>query len=200
MDSASIRTRAQRPPNGLSASSGSAAPAVSASANTNRLLFGLLGLLTITFLGLATWSIRDTSAHEGGRAPSFHLKTDQGRVVSPEDFGGKVLVLNFWATWCPPCVREIPTLNEFQRQFRDQGVVVVAVSIDKNPGKYKNFLNRFQVSFDTARDPDANISSSYGTYQIPETYIIKDGKVVRKLISEQNWVSDDSIQFMKSLL
>jgi len=170
------------------------------SASTNRLLFGLLGFLTIAFLGLATWSIRDTSAHEGGPAPSFHLKTDQGRVVTPEDFGGKVLVLNFWATWCPPCVREIPTLNEFQRQFRDQGVVVLAVSIDKNPSKYKNFLNRFRVSFDTARDPEADISSSYGTYQIPETYIIKDGKVVRKLISEQNWVSDDSIRFIKSQL
>jgi peroxiredoxin len=183
-----------------SSSSRSAAQAGAATASTNRLLFGLLGLLTITFLGLATWSIRDTSAHEGGPAPSFHLKTDQGRVVSPEDFGGKVLVLNFWATWCAPCVREIPTLNELQQQFRDQGVVVVAVSIDKNQSKYRTFLNRFRVSFDTARDPSADISSSYGTYQYPETYIIKDGKVVRKLISEQNWVSDDSIQFIKSLL
>lgn len=183
-----------------SASSGAPAPANAASAKINRLLFGLLGLLTITFLGLATWSIRDTSAHEGGPAPSFHLKTDQGRVVSPEDFGGKVLVLNFWATWCAPCVREIPTLNELQRQFRDQGVVVVAVSVDKNENKYKNFLNRFRVSFDTARDPSADISASYGTFQYPETYIIKDGKVVRKLIAEQNWVSDDSIQFVKSLL
>ena len=183
-----------------SSSTGGAEPANAASANTNRLLFGLLGLLTITFLGLATWSIRDTSAHEGGRAPSFHLKTDQGRVVSPEDFGGKVLVLNFWASWCAPCVREIPSLNEFQRQFRDQGVVVVAVSIDKNETKYRNFLNRFRVSFETARDPSADISDSYGTFQIPETYIIKDGKVMRKLISEQNWVSDDSIQFIKGLL
>jgi cytochrome c biogenesis protein CcmG/thiol:disulfide interchange protein DsbE len=181
-------------------SSGSTATASTASASTNRLLFGLLGLLTLTFLGLATWSIRDTSAHEGGPAPKFHFKTDQGREVSPENFGGKVLVLNFWATWCAPCVREIPTLNEFQRQFRDQGVVVVAVSIDKNPAKYQNFLNRFHVSFDTMRDPEADISSSYGTFQIPETYIIKNGKVVRKLISEQNWVSDDSIQFVKSLL
>jgi cytochrome c biogenesis protein CcmG/thiol:disulfide interchange protein DsbE len=185
----------------MDGSSSASVPRVhKASANTNRLLFALLGLLTITFLGLATWSIRDTSAHEGGPAPLFHLKTDQGMVVSPEDFGGKVLVLNFWATWCAPCVREIPSLEQLQREFRDQGVVVVAVSIDKNESKYKNFLNRFRVSFDTARDPSADISSSYGTYQIPETYIIKDGKVVRKLISEQNWVSDDSVQFIKSLL
>ena len=171
-----------------------------ASANTNRLLFGLLALLTIAFLSLATWSIRDTSAREGGPAPLFRLKTDQGVVVTPENFGGKVLVLNFWATWCAPCVREIPSLDAFQREFRDQGVVVVAVSVDKNESKYKNFLNRFRVSFDTARDPSADISSRYGTFQYPETYIIKDGKVVRKLIAEQNWVSDDSIQFIKSLL
>jgi peroxiredoxin len=183
-----------------SVSSVSIPAAKAAGSNANHILLGLLGLLTVVFLGLATWSIRDTSAHEGEAAPQFHLKTDQGREVTPANFGGKVLVLNFWATWCAPCVREIPTLNEFQRQFRDQGVVVVAVSIDKNPVKYQNFLNRFRVSFDTVRDPGADVSSTYGTFQVPETYIIKDGKVVRKLIAEQNWVSDDSIQFVKGLL
>ena len=174
--------------------------AVATGNNTNRLLFSLLALLTIAFLGLAIWSIRDTSAHEGGTAPAFHVRTDQGRDVTPTSFGGKVLVLNFWASWCAPCVREVPTLNELQRQFRDQGLVVVAISIDKNPAKYQNFVKRFHVVFDTVRDPSADISSSYGTFQIPETYIIKDGKVVRKLISEQNWMSDDSVQLMKSLL
>ncbi len=66
--------------------------------------------------------------------------------------------------------------------------------------KYRDFLNRFRVTFDTARDPEADISSSYGTFQVPETYIIKDGKIVRKLIGEQNWSGDNTVDYIKGLL
>jgi peroxiredoxin len=144
--------------------------------------------------------LRDTSAKEGGRAPEFSIATDQGQRVTPISFGGKVLVLNFWATWCSPCVQEIPSLNEFQKRFAKSGVVVVAVSIDKNPGKYRAFLDRIHVSFDTARDPQAEISARYGTFQYPETYVIKDGRVMRKFANAEDWVSDDMTQYIQSLL
>jgi thiol-disulfide isomerase/thioredoxin len=156
--------------------------------------------LALGFAGLIFYSLRDTSAKEGQPAPEFSIKTDQGRSVTPTAFGGKVLILNFWATWCPPCVQEVPSLNQFQREFADQGVVVVAVSIDKNPQKYQAFLGKIPVVFQTARDPNADISSSYGTFQIPETYIIKDGKVVRKFAEGENWMSDDLTQYVRSLL
>ncbi len=168
--------------------------------NTNNILRGLIGLLALGFAGLIFYSLRDTSAKEGQPAPEFSIKTDQGRSVTPTAFGGKVLILNFWATWCPPCVQEVPSLNQFQREFADQGVVVVAVSIDKNPQKYQAFLGKIPVVFQTARDPNADISSSYGTFQIPETYIIKDGKVVRKFAEGENWMSDDLTQYVRSLL
>ncbi len=168
--------------------------------NTNNALRALLAVLTLLFIGLIGFSLRDTSAKEGGRAPDFSIKTDQGREVTPTSFGGKVLVLNFWATWCAPCVEEIPALNEFQKQFAKAGVVVVAISVDKNPQKYRNFLERIPVSFETARDPDANVSAEYGTFQYPETYIIKDGRVVRKFPNAENWVSDDIRQYVESLL
>lgn len=168
--------------------------------NTNKILLGLLGLTTACFLVLVSWSMRETVANEGDSAPSFRITTDSGQVVTPTQFGGKVLVLNFWATWCAPCVSEIPSLDELQKQLKADGAVVVAVSIDKNDKKYRDFLNRFHVTFDTARDPAADISSSYGTFQVPETYIIKDGKVVRKLIGEQNWSSDNTVAYIKGLL
>lgn len=168
--------------------------------NTNKLLIGLLALLTAGFLAIVVTNLHESVAREGEPAPTFHFKTDQGREVSATNFGGKVLVLNFWATWCAPCVREIPTLDALQKQYKDQGLVVVAVSVDKNDTKYKAFLNRFGVGFDTYRDPSADISASYGTFQYPETYIIKDGKVARKLISEQNWMGDDMVQYVKGLL
>jgi peroxiredoxin len=168
--------------------------------NTNNVLRGLLGALTAIFIGLIVFSLRDTSAKEGGRAPEFSITTDQGQRITPNSFGGKVLVLNFWATWCPPCIQEIPSLSEFQKKFANSGVVVVAVSIDKDPKKYRAFLDRIHVSFDTVRDPAADISAKYGTFQYPESYIIKDGRVMRKFGGAENWVSDDMTQYVQSLL
>ncbi|HEY7306401.1 MAG TPA: TlpA disulfide reductase family protein [Bryobacteraceae bacterium] len=168
--------------------------------STNNVLRALLGALTAIFIGLIVFSLRDTSAKEGGSAPGFSITTDKGRRVTPVSFGGKVLVLNFWATWCSPCVQEIPSLNQFQKRFEKKGVVVVAVSIDKNPQKYQAFLDRIHVSFDTARDPQASISARYGTFQYPETYIIKDGRIMRKFPNAEDWVSDDMTQYVQSLL
>ncbi len=163
-------------------------------------LIGLLGALTLAFAGLIIVSLRDTSAKEGGEAPTFTITTDQGTKVTPESFGGKLLVLNFWATWCTPCVQEIPSLNVFQQKYSSKGVVVVAISVDKNPDKYKSFLDRIPVSFATARDPNADISAQYGTFQYPETYLIKDGRVIRKYANAENWTTDDITHYVDSLL
>ena len=168
--------------------------------NLDNALRTLLVVLTAALAGLIGYSLRDTTAKEGSRAPEFTLVTDQGKRVSPTAFGGKVLVLNFWASWCAPCVREIPSLNRFQREFAGSGVVVVAVSIDHNEQNYKTFLRRIPVSFDTVRDPAADVSTKYGTFQYPETYIIKDGRVVRKFVGEEDWVSEDITQYVKGLL
>jgi peroxiredoxin len=166
----------------------------------NTALKALLVALTVAFLGVIAYSLRDTSAKEGGKAPPFTITTDDGRRITTTSFGGKVLVLNFWATWCAPCIQEIPSLNEFQKEFAKHGVVVVAVSVDKNPQKYRSFLDHVHVSFNTARDPSANLSAEYGTFQYPESYIIKDGRVVRKLPNAENWLSDDMKQYVQGLL
>ena len=91
----------------------------------------------------------------GDSAPSFSITADNGQTFSPTSFGGKLLVLNFWATWCPPCVSETPSLSEFQRQLTDSGVVVLAVSVDKSEKAYRDFLAKMKPAFVTARDPDA---------------------------------------------
>jgi thiol-disulfide isomerase/thioredoxin len=165
-----------------------------------KVLLGLLGALTLAFLGLIILSLRDTSAKEGGEAPQFAITTDQGERITPASFGGKLLVLNFWATWCAPCVQEIPSLNIFQQRYAGKGVVVVAISVDKNPDKYKTFLEKIPVSFATARDPNADISAQYGTFQYPETYLIKDGRVLRKYANAEDWTSDQITNYVQGLL
>jgi cytochrome c biogenesis protein CcmG, thiol:disulfide interchange protein DsbE len=166
----------------------------------NKVLRALLVVLTVCFATVIGWSLRDSSAKEGGRAPDFSVKTDQGTVVTMNSFGGKVLVLNFWATWCAPCVQEIPSLSEFQKRFANSGVVVVAISVDKNERKYRTFLERIHVSFETAHDPNMDVSNEYGTFQFPETYIIKNGRIMRKFPNAEDWLSDDMTQYVQSLL
>lgn len=168
--------------------------------NINNALRTLLVVLTICLVAVIGWSLQDRSAKEGGRAPEFSIRTDNGTVMTATSFGGKLLVLNFWATWCAPCVQEIPSLHEFQKRFKNSGVVVLAVSVDKNEATYRAFLNGVHVSFATARDPNADISAAYGTFQYPETYIIKDGRVMRKFAQAEDWLSDDMTQYVQSLL
>lgn len=167
---------------------------------TNTVLRILLGVLIACFIALIGWNLRDTSAKEGGTAPAFSIQTDEGHRITPTSFGGKVLVLNFWASWCPPCVQEIPSLSVFQRRFASSGVVVVAISIDKNPQKYKSFLDKIRPSFQTARDGSSDISNEYGTFQIPETYVIKNGRIMRKFANAEDWTSEDITQYVQSLL
>ena len=168
--------------------------------STNNALRALLLTLTLLFVGLICFTLRDTSAKEGGTAPVFSIKTDEGQTITPADFGGKILVLNFWATWCSPCIQELPSLDAFQKRFKSSGVVVVGVSVDKNQGKYRQFLDRIHVAFETARDPEWNLGAEYGTFQIPETYVIKNGRIMRKVVGAEDWTSEDLTQFVQGLL
>ena len=145
--------------------------------------------------------MQEPNVNAGDTAPKFKIVTDSGKTLTRGDFGGKVLVLNFWATWCPPCIEEIPSLDALQRQYGPQGVVVLAISVDKNEKAYRDFLKRANVSFQTARDPEADVSASYGTYKYPETYVVdRNGKVVAKYISNQNWMDEAVLKDIRALL
>jgi len=167
----------------------------------DRLLTGAIVLMAIALVWVVSGTLQDRVINAGDTAPDFKIVSDSGRTYTRKDFGGKLLVLNFWASWCAPCVEEVPSLQAFQRELGDDGVVVLGVSIDTNEKRYKQFLQRFRVQFPTARDPEANISSSYGTFQIPETYVIdRTGKVREKIISNQNWVDPAFVARVKAML
>jgi len=167
----------------------------------NQILLGLIVVLTGALVWVVSGTLEQRVINAGDLAPDFKITTASGKTVTRSDFGGKILVLNFWASWCPPCVEEVPSLEAFHKLMAPQGVVVLAVSIDANEKLYNQFLNRFKVTFPTARDPEANISGSYGTFQIPETYIIDNtGKVREKIINATNWMDPDLLARVKSFL
>ena len=167
----------------------------------DRLLLALIAVLAVALVWVVSGTLQPRVVKAGDRAPDFKITTDDGRTVTRTNFGGKVLVLNFWASWCAPCVSEAPSLEAFERQMGPQGVVVLGVSIDTNEKRYRQFLERFHITFPTARDPEANLSASYGTFLIPETYVIDStGQVREKIISDQNWMAPDFVARVKAML
>jgi cytochrome c biogenesis protein CcmG, thiol:disulfide interchange protein DsbE len=159
----------------------------------------------IVVLSIALVYVLYSAIHEhvvvaGDKAPDFTITTDDGHAISVPNFGGKLLVLNFWATWCAPCVEETPSLSEFARRYADKGVVVLGVSVDRDGTAYQKFLQRFRPAFLTARD--LKIHEDYGTYIYPETYFIDStGRVVRKLdVAGIDFTDPKILSFVNSLL
>lgn len=168
---------------------------------TDAVLLASILLLTGLLIYIAAGTLQPKITNAGDTAPNFKVTTDDGKTVTRDNFGGKLLVLNFWASWCPPCISETPSLEEFARQFGPQGVVVLGISQDSKEANYQKFKQRFGITFETARDPHADIAASYGTFQIPETYLISpDGKVVEKIISNQNWMDPEFVARVRKLL
>jgi cytochrome c biogenesis protein CcmG, thiol:disulfide interchange protein DsbE len=135
----------------------------------------------------------------GAPAPQFSIQ-DHDRKVALSDFRGQIVVLNFWASWCPPCIEETPSLVVMQQRLRAKGITVIGVSIDEDEQAYHRFINEHGIDFITVREPSEATEHLYGTVKIPETYIIdRNGILRRKLVSSVDWTSPDIWQFLSSL-
>ena len=169
------------------------------SVKTNRILRAAIGLLTVALVYVIYAGIHQRVVVAGDTAPEFTILAENGRPVSVPNFGGKLLVLNFWATWCPPCVEETPSLSRFAQAYAGKGVVVVGVSVDKDEKAYRAFLRKFNPEFLIARD--LKIHEDYGTFMYPETYIIDgQGKVLKKFAEAVDWLDPGVTQYIDSLL
>lgn len=132
-------------------------------------------------------------------APDFVVQ-DGARKVSLRDYRGQVVVLNFWATWCGPCVEEMPSLVQMQSRLKDKGVTVLAISTDVDDAAYQRFLKTHGINLITARDGDQKSNTLYGTFKFPETYVIdRNGKIRRKFIGAVNWNEAEVNQYLSSL-
>jgi len=159
----------------------------------------LLSLAVLATLLTASCYSGSRPPHVGSAAKEFIVQ-DADRKVTLDQFRGQVLVLNFWATWCPPCVQELPSLMSMQDRMRARGVVVLGVSIDVDDDAYHRFLKQRSVNFLTVRDPEQKVAAMYGTSGWPETYIIdRRGVMRRKFIGPVDWNSPDVVQFLNTL-
>lgn len=135
----------------------------------------------------------------GQKAKDFAMLIPSASRFS--DLRGKVVILDFWASWCPPCVEEADSLNRLQEEIASKGGVVLGVSEDEDASAYDQFLKEHHVAFPTYRDPTKKIKSSYGTVMIPEVYLIdRRGMLVRKIIGAQDWQSPEIAQSIDVLL
>jgi len=135
----------------------------------------------------------------GSNAPEFTVQ-DSDRTVDLNQFHGQIVVLNFWATWCPPCVEEMPSLVEMQRHMKTKGVTVLAVSIDVDENAYRAFLKQHGVDLLTVRDPAQKTPALYGTHGWPETFIIdRNGMIRRKFIGAVDWTEPEITDYLSKL-
>lgn len=165
----------------------------------SRFRFGAAFVSVVLIIALAACYRGSRPARIGTSAPDFTLK-DSDRTVSLNQLRGQVVVLNFWATWCAPCVEEIPSLVSMSQRLKPKGVTVLGVSVDADGDAYHRFLKDHGVSFMTVRDADQKSNDLYGTFKFPETYIIdRNGVVRRKFIGPVDWNSPEVMDFLNKL-
>jgi len=160
-------------------------------------------LVLAAIAGLVYLLASPPSTHAGAtvgvQAPEVRGTALDGSLVSPSTLRGKVVALNFWATWCPPCVQETPSLSQFAATYAGKGVVVLGISVDKDEKAYRAFLQKFNPAFLYTRE--FKLHEEFGTFMYPETYIIDaKGKVLHKLAEPADWMEPRMTQLIDSLL
>ena len=133
--------------------------------------------------------------------PAFNILQDDGfSAFSTEDLQGKTVIVNLWATWCPPCRAELPSMNRVWKKLKDKDVYMVAISVSESADVVDDFRKTHPIDFKVALDMSGDMSRSWGMKGLPTTYIInKQGKIVYRTIGERNWDNEAFIKLIEHL-
>jgi peroxiredoxin len=132
----------------------------------------------------------------------FVLPDLHGRVVQLAALRGKVVFINVWATWCPPCVEEMPTIQRLHQQLHQRGLEVLTVSVDALGAQVvAPFVHKYQLTFPVLLDPTSTIERLYRTSGVPESFIVdKQGRLVEKIIGPRDWAHPQMLSIFERLL
>jgi cytochrome c biogenesis protein CcmG/thiol:disulfide interchange protein DsbE len=156
-----------------------------------RLAFIIAGLICIALVWLLGWSLMNKEPITGlsgitmvnRPAPNFTLTTFEGNKISLEDLRGKPAVINFWASWCPPCRVEAPLLERTWRSYKDRGVVFIGVDIQDKLEDALAYIREFDVTYPNGPDPTGEITIDYGVSGLPVTFFVsRKGEILRRWV------------------
>ena len=165
-------------------------------------LISLLSLYVIFFVNTRPGPRTNVGSEMSVAAQDFELPTLSGDYARLSNFRGKVVFLNIWATWCPPCREEMPSMESLYRKLKGRDFEMLAVSIDGEGGKaVRPFAAKYRLTFPVLLDPDNKTPKLYGLTGVPETFIIdKNGMVIKKVIGAQNWVNREWLDYFDRII
>jgi cytochrome c biogenesis protein CcmG, thiol:disulfide interchange protein DsbE len=170
-------------------------------------------LVLLAALVGAGWTVRDRflPVEVGTAAPNVKAADLAGRPVTLGELKGQVVLLNLWATWCPPCREEMPSMQRLHQELGDEGLRIVAVSVDAAAGQtdpggrpggdVAEFVNELNLTFPVWHQPSGDAQRAYRTTGLPESFLIgKDGRIVKKVIGATEWDSPENVALIRRLL
>jgi peroxiredoxin len=137
----------------------------------------------------------------GNKAPDFTLNNLKGEKISLSSFNGKVVILNFWATWCPSCIAEMPSLNELYREMKSDGLEIIAVSTDRSPEVAKKYVRKKGFDYTIVVDEDRKAARLFKVFSLPTTFLIdRNGVITEKFYGEYDWTDKEIKEKISRLL
>ena len=134
-------------------------------------------------------------------AVDFTLKDLDNKRISLKNYRGKVVMLNFWATWCTPCRLEMPSMEKLHRQFKDKGFVVLAVAAGEKAEGVTAFVKEYHITFSTLLDTDQGVAEDYKVWALPTTYFINaEGKIIGRVNGSRDWSAKEATQYISSIV
>jgi peroxiredoxin len=138
---------------------------------------------------------------KGGATPALELEDVEGKVHRLADYKGKVVLLNFWATWCAPCEEELPAMQRLHRELSGGAFELVAISVDADQAPVLEFRERMGLGFTLLLDSDQRVARSYQTFRFPETLLIgRDGVILERYVGPKDWDAPVYLDRIRRLL
>lgn len=163
-----------------------------------RYLLIVLSFFLLTAEAPGPWGIDELV---GKKAPDFILTDIHGKNLSLSSLKGRTVIINFWATWCPPCRAEMPSLNRLYKEYRTRGLVVLAISTDTSANVVKGYLNKNPFDFTILLDTDNKVSRQFRVFSIPTSFLIdKNSVIIQRYIGEEDWEAPEIKSKVKEAL